>query len=345
MKTLRLPLLLGLAHAVSDGSAGWLLGFYAAQDWRHAAELFLIYNALAFGAQPIVGYAVDLLSISRKSVVGAMILMAGALWIANISLYAAATCAGLASALFHVSGGALAIAMPDKKQTGAGLFAAPGVIGLAIGGLLAIQGFNAIVYLTLLLLTAATILFFEKAPEAAADSKRDEPILERHDLVMILLLAAIAFRSLVWTTFQAILSGESDLLIQMAIAAASGKLLGGFLSDKISWRYIGMGSLILSAPLLLFGQEFRLAFLTGILCLQASTPIILTAMGRLMPKYPATASGLVLGLGIAAGGMPGAFEVSMREMWWFPALTLVSAVCLGIGILMRNKTTNAGIPS
>ena len=49
--------------------------------------------------------------------------------------------AGIGSAAFHVGAGALTLRSCGGRSDGAGLFAAPGVVGLAIGGALAVSGY------------------------------------------------------------------------------------------------------------------------------------------------------------------------------------------------------------
>jgi hypothetical protein len=68
---------------------------------------------------------------------------------------AAVLMAGLASAAFHVGAGALTLRSCGDRSDAAGLFAAPGVIGLAIGGALAVSGHY--LYLPFLILLLALL--------------------------------------------------------------------------------------------------------------------------------------------------------------------------------------------
>jgi hypothetical protein len=57
LSSYRLPSVLGLAHGVSDGAAGLLLGSLATDaPATQITLLVLFYNALGFGAQPLIGY-------------------------------------------------------------------------------------------------------------------------------------------------------------------------------------------------------------------------------------------------------------------------------------------------
>jgi FSR family fosmidomycin resistance protein-like MFS transporter len=132
----------------------------------------------------------------------------------------------------------------------------------------------------------------------------DEPAFERHDLIMLALLAAIALRSLVWTTLQYLFEARVEMLLLMAIAAALGKVLGGPLADRFGWRRWTLVALGSAAALLTFNRGSLPALLLGVALLQSATPAALAATLRLLPRQPATAAGLGFGLAIALGGLP-----------------------------------------
>src|SRR5690349_7826315 len=161
-----LPITLGLAHAVADGAAGLLLGrLPAAYPAGQVAVLVLLYNVLAFGGQPVVGLLTDHLRRPRLVALLGIGLQAAGLVLSPFAPVAAVALTGLGSASFHVAGGALALCATNGKAAGAGLFAAPGVIGLALGGYLAVTG-NAPTwpFLALLGLLALAVLALGEPP-------------------------------------------------------------------------------------------------------------------------------------------------------------------------------------
>jgi FSR family fosmidomycin resistance protein-like MFS transporter len=119
---------------------------------------------------------------------------------------------------------------------------------------------------------------------------------------MIVLLAAIALRSVVWNALDLLFQGRYETLLALACAAALGKLLGGVLADRLGWRRYTVSALMLAAPLLALGNPALL--LPGVALLQSATPAALAALARQLPRAPATAAGLGLGLAIAIGGLP-----------------------------------------
>jgi MFS transporter, FSR family, fosmidomycin resistance protein len=326
MGQLKLPLVLGLAHGVADGAAGLLLGMLGQRmPLEQVALLVLAYNVLAFGGQPLAGVLADRTGKPRAAALAGLALLGVALVGFAGQPQLAVALAGLGSAAFHIGGGALALCATRGRAAGPGLFAAPGVIGLAVGGALAAAGYPAIwPFFALLGVLAIAIARLElpalpyqeenqkprteNHPTATGSrfsilGSRVELLFEGHDLVMLVLLAAIALRSAVWSSLQFLFEGRYELLIAMAVAAALGKILGGVLADRVGWRRWTLGALALAAPLLAIGGQSLIALLAGVALLQSATPAALAATARLLPHYPATAAGLALGLAIALGGL------------------------------------------
>jgi len=325
MPQLKLPLVLGLAHGVADGAAGLMLGGLAQRvPLEQVALLVLAYNVLAFGGQPLAGLLADRAGKPRAAALAGLALLGAGLVAFAGQPQLAVALAGLGSAAFHIGGGALALCATRGRAAGPGLFAAPGVIGLAVGGVLAAAGYLAIwPFFALLGVLAIAIARLEvPALPYVAKTEDERPKtkvgtdpsslvvrpsssvdFESHDFVMLVLLAAIALRSAVWSSLQFLFEGRYDLLIAMALAAALGKIAGGVLADRVGWRRWTLGALALAAPLLIIGEQSLIALLAGVALLQSVTPVTLAATARLLPRYPATAAGLALGLAIAIGGL------------------------------------------
>jgi FSR family fosmidomycin resistance protein-like MFS transporter len=331
--SLRLPLLLGLAHGVADGSAGLLLGHLpATHPGTQVALLVLIYNALAFGAQPLVGWLADRSGRSRACAGGGLLLLGLALLpIPFAGFEFAVFLAGIGSAAFHVGAGALTLRSCGGRSDGAGLFAAPGVVGLAIGGALAVSGYYpyAPFLIALLALFVAIVLWPKQRQPALNLTDSKEPIFESHDWIMIGLLTAIALRSLIWTAAQFASSGHVTALVALGVAAGIGKIAGGFLAQRLGYRRWTLLALTIATPLLAFGGKRLGYLLPGIALLQSTIPCSITAMARLMPTRPATATGLVLGLAVALGGLPPIFAASFSAL--SPILTLVVILAAAAG--------------
>jgi FSR family fosmidomycin resistance protein-like MFS transporter len=337
------PLLLGLAHGVADGSVGMQLGSLNGEvSFERIGLLVLLYNLLAFGGQPLVGLITDRLRAPRGAVLLGLLCHCAALLLSARTPTSAVVLAGIGSAAFHVGGGALALCATRGRAVGPGLFAAPGVVGLAIGGALAVGEQRPLLLFLIPLIVAIVAIAMVRLPALPYATPEKEPIFEDHDLIMLVLLAGIALRSAAWSAVQAALAARLDLILAMAVAAAVGKALGGLLADWIGWRRWTFGALIVAAPLLTVSGENPATLLPGIALLQSATPTALAATGQLLPRRPGLASGLALGLAIAAGGLPAVFDQGLRLHRPFALLgvTLLAACAFWWG-LRRFPTRDA----
>lgn len=306
-----MPALLGLAHGVADGASGLLLGFLPLHfNLMQAGALVMLYNLLAFAAQPLFGYAADRLQKPRTFAVAGLACIAIAMLIAPLSPFIAVLIAGVGSGIFHVGGGALTFLCAQGKASNVGIFASPGVLGLALGGALAAASVFPFLWMALALAVCALIAIasmtteLPTTPNPTLEQRGAEVHLERHDLIMIALLAGIALRSAVWTTLDYMLHARIDMLLMLGAAAFAGKLAGGFFADRIGWRVWAMGALAGAAGLLTLLPQNTFALLLGVALLQSATPVALMAVYHAAPRHPATAAGLALGLAIAMGGLP-----------------------------------------
>jgi FSR family fosmidomycin resistance protein-like MFS transporter len=318
-----IPLSLGMAHALADCTSGFLIGTLPA-DAPSPLLLVIGYNALAFAGQVPAGILADklcrpklLLAMSLGAILLALLLKAA-------SPVMAVCLAGAGSALFHVSGGLVTLRLMPDRAGAAGLFTGPGVMGLALGGLFAALHFDAVPLVAGLLAIAVVGMALLPLPKLTFEVQAEKhAAIELHDVVMLLLLMGIAFRSVVWNVMEHAWQGNHAMLLAMAGAAMTGKLAGGWLADWLGWRRFTFASLAGAALLLSLPFKSPWLLLPGIALLQSATPIALAAMHRAMPRYPGAASGLALGLAIAAGGIPFAVPAqapTLNLAWVLPPI-------------------------
>ena len=133
---------------------------------------------------------------------------------------------------------------------------------------------------------------------------KNEKTIDKHDMLMILLLLFMCFRSLLFDLLNNFSQGMEYGFLVAGISAFCGKLIGAFMADKIGWKrwvYISLSIAIIS---LQFGHDNVFEMAIGIACLQSSVPIILQLIYNSMPAYPATALALSLGTVVALAGIP-----------------------------------------
>ncbi len=330
--------LLGVAHGLSDCAAGFMIGMlhHAGGGPMDIGALVLLYNVMAFGGQVPAGLLVDRLGHPKLVLVSSLGLVAAALLLFPLAPILAICLAGLAGAFFHVSGGMLALLAFPGSTVGAGLFAAPGVMGLALGGYMAWMHVPAFVGLAVAVALVVAILLFltYPGPQSAPHAPQTTESLQWHDLIMLVLLLAIALRSAVWNVFELIHGAEHGLLLTLGLAAMLGKVAGGYLAGWLGWRRYAVIALALAAPLLTVGGTQPWTLLPGIFLLQSATPAAVLGMYRLMPRMPATAIGMCFGLAIALGGIPTMMGL-LPAGWVIGLLTSLAAAAYWWGIKPR----------
>ena len=99
-------------------------------------KLVMLYNLVAFGSQPLLGWLLDVAKSQREGMITGVLLTAAGCAVAECSLVPAALLLGVGNALFHVGAGAGIYAISSGKATASGLFIAPGAVGLFVGGAL-----------------------------------------------------------------------------------------------------------------------------------------------------------------------------------------------------------------
>lgn len=329
---------MGLTHGVADCISGMLIGFLPLYCERmETAALILIFNVLAFAGQLPAGVLIDKLKDPRIGVLGSLTFMAAGLILYRFLPEGGIVLIGFGSAFFHVAGGRVAIMATEGQAKGPGMFAAPGVIGLAIGGFLAIKGIHAEWYLLAGLATLAMAAVFLPLQQIAPlKTEKEEVHFDLHDLLMLVLLIAIAMRSAIWNLYQYFHAGEWELLLLAGAAAAAGKFTGGFLADWLGWKRYALIALGSAALLLTFGGHKPWFFIPGIALLQSATPLAVSAMHKFIPNKPATTAGLTFGLAIAIGGIP-MFMGFSPGSWgnWFAGGALLAAAGLYFLVLRR----------
>lgn len=322
-----LPLLLGLAHGVSDASAGLLVGLIWRSNLPNGALLVLLYNGVAFGLQPVAGLALDVWNQPRRGAALGLVCTALGLFASLHSVALGMLLTGIGSAFLHAGGGAVAIQARPGHAAQIGLFAAFGVVGLAVGTLVsAIFAFKTVMLFVLALLIVAGLVWFWK-PRLLADSHPvdADPFTSAMWEAAIVLVAAVAIRSLAWTGTQT--SQQVVSALQLALAAGTGKLLGGFLSDRLGWRTWSMLALTGALALLAFGAGWAAAVMMGVALLQSLTPLSMAAMSRRMPNSPALASALTNGLGVMLGGIAFFF---LPRGWFGPGILIPAMIVSGL---------------
>jgi FSR family fosmidomycin resistance protein-like MFS transporter len=241
---------------------------------------------------------------------------------------------GIGSAIFHAAGGAMAITNTPRRASGPGVFAAFGVIGLAVGlSLSSDHSLYITTILSIVLFSLALIVWF--VPISKGMPKLEPATFGAgNELWIILLVVTFAFRSFVWSGVDRAVADFSSLAVWLALAAGAGKFLGGFMSDRFGWSRWAAISLALALVLLALGQDSTSPRLLGVFFLQSVTALTVAAFGRMLPGSPALASSLGFGAAVMLGGMPFLF---IQEIGAPAIIVALSGSMVGYWLILRRQ--------
>lgn len=304
------------AHLLVDGlCAATVFGPLASDG--NLPMLILGYNTLAFSTQCLVGLAADRLRRDRTAAAVSMIILVlghalplpGWLRVALI---------GLGNSVFHVAGGRMTLLGSGGKAWPLGVFVAPGAVGLTLGTLWPQLGWA---FAALLAVCAVLSLLLPEA-ETNVVTQRERTSL----LVPVLLTLAVAVRavggsavSFPWK------AGAAGTLLLTAFVFA-GKLLGGFLSDRIGAKRTAWVSILPAAVLIAFCASWAAPSLLGQLALNLTMPVTLWLLWRAMPDAPGLAFGLT-----ASALWPGMITGQLMTLTG-PALWICVLLSFGFGL-------------
>lgn len=336
------------AHALVDAACAALI-FSAAAAGRLTASSALsavvAYNLLAFASQPLLGWFVSDVSSARTwARAGALtttIAFAAGQFAAGV--WVAVVLAGLGNAVFHLGGGVIALRAEPGRATIPGLYVAPGAAGLAAGVWMgANQWLPWLPAVALLLI----IPFLARAPEREDHQVSTGAAPSALPLAVTgVLFAVVAMRAFVGSGVAVPWKADPVLLVALTAAIVLGKAAGGVLADRFGRVRVGVGALVLAAPLLVFAPSSATAGVAGMFLFNMTMPVTLVAIADLMPDRPGFAFGLTC-LALIAGGLPallhltGAIAPPYVVLW-----VLASAALLWRGLTWwsSERVAEAGI--
>ena len=289
-----------------------------------AALWVLVYNALAFGLQTPLGALADGFDDVRPlAALGLGLVALGTL--AQGRFLACVLLLGVGNALFHVSGAVATLRDRPGDALRAGVYVAPGALGVACGILSAgPDGLSRAMCVLLLLVCVLTILAVGPgAPRGVAVRETPREPLPLGAGALMLCLAAVGVRS-----FAGFSADLPKLLFLGALASFAGKLLGGMAGRKLGWNAlsllcVGVGGLIMA-----FFPGARIIYV-GVLLFNFAMPLTLAAVMKSLPGHAGLGFGLTT-LALLLGWLP---LVSLETGYDAPkylmaGLTLAAALVL-----------------
>ena len=335
----------GLLHAGVDGACAALLAYHKTQGVLSGEQLwtlFLIYNGLAFALQLPFGAMADFRGHYRTAMLGGAGLVGLGVLPWTPSAHGAVALVGIGNAAFHIGAGAMVLRMSPERATAAGLFVAPGSLGLVAGAWCGCNlGWWSWLSVGLLVLVVIVVLAMQPIGERRVQYVSFQPRYGRSVVLgaVGLLFFSVIVRSTVGMTIGAVCEGQAAILLGLAWAGFFGKALGGALADRFGWILTSAAALTASAPLLLV--DSGAATIGGMFLFQMTMPVTLLAIYRAFPNEPGLSFGLPT-LALFVGSLP----VYVLPIEWvsgvavLSTLFVVSLVCLVVGLPLVLKGAN-----
>jgi MFS transporter, FSR family, fosmidomycin resistance protein len=297
------------AHFSVDFACFFMLfaGFAKAFPGKEALAVgFLLYNAAAFGLQPLIGYVCDTRKNIPSALAGCLLVITG-LCLFSVPWLALSACA-LGNACFHVGGGIDSLVNANGKLSRSGIFVSGGALGVVLGTLSGKGGLpGAWLPYLLLAVSAAMIIIVSPFP-----SRPIVPVVIRFqtaapgrstEMVLLLCVLSVIIRSLGGAIVPAAWRAAPWLAVMAALAAFAGKAAGGFAADRFGARLVGVASLMASLPFLVWGYGDPLLCSAGFLLFNMSMPVTLGAIYSVLPGHPGLSFGLTT-LALLCGIVP-----------------------------------------
>ena len=304
------------------------------------ALVFLIYNAIAFGLQPIIGYACDVLPQVPIGQIGCAMVVLGIVIMPY--LWVSLTICALGNACFHVGGGIDSLTHSGGKMGRSGVFVSTGALGVALGTLFG-KNADAFVWLplALLLISILLIAMFAKTAVSAHNERHFNIASSKRPFAIVLLLALVSVFVRAYAGSVVPLEWKTHSVLFMilpSVGAMIGKAAGGFLGDVFGARRIGTVSLVVSIPFLLLGNTMPVVSMMGIVLFNLTMPITLCTVASKLWYSPGLAFGLTT-LALLCGSVPTFFFALPKNIG---SVVIAMMIMVSAGCVYLSTKNNKG---
>ena len=272
----------------------------------------LIYDALAFVPQSIIGYLSDKIPKINFGMIGLFLLIISIiLFNLNIDLkFLPLVILCIGNACIHINGAEVTLKTSDGKLSHSAIFVAGGSFGVITGKLLASIKLHYIFIILLLLSVMPFILYAEqllkdKIKEGNADCSKFNYESSKINKYLIVLLAIFVVIVRGYMGYGIPTSWNKTVIqtIFLYVFMGLGKAFGGIVSDTFGIKKTAILSAILAVPFLLFGDNIMVISLIGVMLFSMTMSITLAILVSVLNRTPGLAFGLTT-IGLFIGTIP-----------------------------------------
>lgn len=306
--------------------------FYLSRITNNSNYIWLvpiIYDALAFVPQSIVGYISDKHPKINMGIIGTILLIVSYLiyGLTNISIFISLIILCIGNAILHVAGAEATIRTSNGKLSTSAIFVSGGSFGIITGRLLAKTSINPLFLLILILTIIPFLLISNKELEKNNDVNKFNYVKDsiNSNLVIIIAVLVVIVRGYMG---YGIPTSWNKTVIQTVLLFSSmgiGKALGGILSDLVGVRKTAIMSTLLAIPFLCFGDNIMIISLIGLMFFSMTMSITLGILVSKLKESPGLAFGLTT-IGLFLGSVP-AFFIKFNTIINIIMIIIMSVLC------------------
>ena len=265
--------------------------------------LALLFDALAFLPQGIIGSITDRYPRFPIGAVGAALMIAALLTPGTLP---ALCMIALGNAMIHISGANHTLRGTGGKVTPNALFVGGGSFGVITGQLLGGVGGQMLVLLPLsLLLVSGIVMILLLKTDTSACKPADLHVCAEKSAGYIVLCTClgVAVRGYIAYAIPTEWNKTAAQTVALFVCMGIGKILGGILCDKIGCRPTTAISLIGGLPFLLAGNTNMVLSLIGVSLFSMTMSVTVAVLASKFPHQPGFAFGITT-LGLFIGTAP-----------------------------------------
>ena len=289
----------------------------------------LLYDAIAFVPQSIIGYISDKYPKIKFGIIGVFLVIASFIlcFTLNInSVYIPLLLLCFGNALIHVNGAEVTLTSSEGKMSHSAIFIAGGSFGVVTGKLIA----KTVPYYIVILLMLTVIPFillaeYKRNNKSNKCSKFNYASNKPQWIIILLAFLVVISRSYMGYGIPTSWNKSIMETILLYSFMGIGKALGGILIDLIGMRKTAYISVLFSIPFLLFGDNIMIVSLIGVMMFSMTMAITLGLLTSVLKNTPGLAFGITT-IGLFLGTIP-IFIVKITSF------TLNSIIILSISLL------------
>lgn len=268
----------------------------------------LIYDALAFVPQSIIGYFSDKFPKVKIGFIGLFLLTLGFIMFGLniVSPYISIVFVALGNAFLHVDGAVVTLRTSKGKLSHSAIFVSGGSFGVITGKLLGTSNLSFWILVILALSTIPFIILANMYRDECKDEKLEFDYASSKvsgGWIILLAIFVVIVRGYMGYGLPTSWNKTVIQTTTLYCAMGFGKALGGILSDIYGVKKVGILSSLLALPFLLFGDKLMFISLIGVLLFSMTMSITLALIASVLKKAPGLAFGMTT-IGLFLGSVP-----------------------------------------